>query len=219
VPPFEADFLPPIIRPWVLDIANRMQVPTEYVAIPAMTALGSVLGRKIALHPKQLDSWAVIANLWGMVIGPPGLLKSPPMEEVLKPVRKLEVEAGKAFAVAMEFYEAALEQWEDDKKAAKQSDITPAWENTDTAPDRDASEAAWKAFEWLDRLDLPRLARCLRRGTIPRSCGSRPRRARHLSSGAQDWNGDCGHSVGTPRWRRTLPNIGNWSRLWRSSGI
>ena len=32
----------------------------------------------------------------------------------------------------------------------KQSDITPAWENTDTAPDRDASEAA---FEWLDRLD------------------------------------------------------------------
>jgi putative DNA primase/helicase len=43
--------LPEAIAPWVCDISERMQCPPDYVGIAALTALGSVLGRKIAVAP------------------------------------------------------------------------------------------------------------------------------------------------------------------------
>ena len=99
-----------------------MQCPIEYVAIPAIIALGATLGRKIAVRPKQFDNWTCVTNFWGMVIGPPGVLKSPAMEEVLKPMRRLEAEARRNFAAEMELYKAALERWEDEKTEARKND-------------------------------------------------------------------------------------------------
>ena len=43
---FDRAFLPEIIAPWVMDISDRMQCPPDFVAIPAIVALGSVIGRK-----------------------------------------------------------------------------------------------------------------------------------------------------------------------------
>jgi hypothetical protein len=63
-----------------------------------MTALGSVLGRKVGIKPKQKDDWTVLANFWAVIIGRPGILKSPAMEEVVKLLKRLEVEAEKAYA-------------------------------------------------------------------------------------------------------------------------
>jgi putative DNA primase/helicase len=43
---FDLEFLPDALSPWVADIADRMQCAPEFVAIPAVIALGSVIGRK-----------------------------------------------------------------------------------------------------------------------------------------------------------------------------
>ena len=110
--PFSPDFLPPAIKDWVIDIADRKQCPIEYAAIPAIVALGVVIGGKIAVRPKQLDSWTENPNFWGMVIGRPGMLKSPASDDVLKPIHGLEREARTAFAEAMRGYEEQVEQWE-----------------------------------------------------------------------------------------------------------
>ena len=53
VPTFHLDFLPGSIAPWVGDIADRMQCPLEFVAVPAVVALGAALGRKIAIRPQR----------------------------------------------------------------------------------------------------------------------------------------------------------------------
>jgi hypothetical protein len=50
---FEPEFLPDSIAPWTVDIAERMQVPLDFVGIPALVALGSTLGRKIGICPQQ----------------------------------------------------------------------------------------------------------------------------------------------------------------------
>src|SRR4051812_46969100 len=42
---FEPGFLPETIAPWVMDIAERMQAPPDFVAASAIVALGSVIGR------------------------------------------------------------------------------------------------------------------------------------------------------------------------------
>ena len=43
---FDASFLPSNIRPWGSDVADRMQCPAEYVAIPAVVALGAIWGAR-----------------------------------------------------------------------------------------------------------------------------------------------------------------------------
>jgi hypothetical protein len=76
VPPFNLDCLPYTLRDWIEDIAERMQCSPDFAAVGAMIALGSVLGRKICIRPKRHDDWLEIANLWGCIIGRPGLLKA-----------------------------------------------------------------------------------------------------------------------------------------------
>ena len=50
---FDIALLPETIAPWVADIAERMQCPPDFVAIPAMVALGAVIGRKIGIRPQR----------------------------------------------------------------------------------------------------------------------------------------------------------------------
>jgi len=124
--PFSTDFLPPSIMDWVLDIAERKQCPQEFVAIPALVALGAVLGSKVEVRPKRRDDWANVPNLWGIVIGRPGMLKSPAIDDTLKPLCGLEREARIVFQEAMRIYEVELEQWEAAKRRDRKEDIDTA---------------------------------------------------------------------------------------------
>ena len=111
VPAFDALLLPESLRPWVVDIADRAQAPLDFPAAGAIVGLSSVLGRRLGIKPKRQDDWLVVPNLWGLIVGPPGFLKSPMLREVLKPLTRLETEAGdeyKAARVEFEFQEAAM---------------------------------------------------------------------------------------------------------------
>jgi Protein of unknown function (DUF3987) len=105
VEPFVPNLLPAALRPWVMDISERMQCPPDFTAAAAIVALGSVIGRRCAIRPKRHDDWTVVPNLWGAVIGRPGVLKSPAIEEALRPLHRLEAEAGEAHAAAMRAFE------------------------------------------------------------------------------------------------------------------
>jgi putative DNA primase/helicase len=105
---FEATFLPDAIAPWVMDIADRMQCPPDLVAIPAVTALGTLIGRRCGVRPERNTDWTEFANLWGCAISRPGLMKSPAMKSALGPLYKLEAEAFKTFQDERVQYEADL---------------------------------------------------------------------------------------------------------------
>ena len=90
VPRFDADLLPDALRPWLLDIANRMQCPLDYPAVGAMVALGAVVGQRLRIRPKRQDNWQEAPNLWGGIIGRPGAMKSPALGEALKPLKAIE---------------------------------------------------------------------------------------------------------------------------------
>jgi Protein of unknown function (DUF3987)/NrS-1 polymerase HBD domain len=101
VPSLPAEMMPQGLRVWSEDIAERTEVPLEYVAIPALVAASSVCGRQIGIAPKRRDDWVVIPNLWGIVIGRPGLLKTPSMVQAMKPLDMLA-------ATEHDRYEAAV---------------------------------------------------------------------------------------------------------------
>ncbi|MEI6641925.1 MAG: bifunctional DNA primase/polymerase, partial [Novosphingobium sp.] len=57
VPPFRPEMLPTDLRDWVVDIAERMNVPLDFVGIPAMVALGGVIGRRAGIKPQANTDW------------------------------------------------------------------------------------------------------------------------------------------------------------------
>lgn len=101
VEPFDYALLPVVLRAWVSDIAERISCPPDFPAVGAMVALSSVVGRKACISPKRFDDWKVIPNLWGAIVGRPGVLKSPALSEVLKPLSRLSMAAYSLYAEAM----------------------------------------------------------------------------------------------------------------------
>ena len=101
VPVMDPALLPGPLAAWLVDVAERMQAPLEFVSVDALVMLGSLLGRKLAIRPRAHDDWAVHANLWGVTIGPPSSKKSPAQAAVRKPLDAIEAEAGAQHADAM----------------------------------------------------------------------------------------------------------------------
>ena len=91
---FDDAWMPESFRPWLVDVAERMQCPPDFPAAAAMTALSSVIGRRVAIQAKEHDTgWIEHANLWGLVVGDPGSLKSPTLQAALRPLRRMEAES------------------------------------------------------------------------------------------------------------------------------
>jgi putative DNA primase/helicase len=121
VAPFQTEFLPATIGPWVEDIAERMQCPPDFVGVSATTALGAVLGRKIGIHPMQRNDWYEVPNLWSLIIGRPGILKSPAMQQALVMLHRLEVQAREKNAAGMKEYDTKYKLFKLEEKAAEEA--------------------------------------------------------------------------------------------------
>ncbi|AHE57325.1 YfjI family protein [Sphingomonas sanxanigenens] len=103
---FDIAMLPAPLAPWVEDIAERMQAPIEFVAIPAIVAAGSVIGRKVGIRPQEHTDWYEVPNLWGCIVGRPGVMKSPAVQQALRPLKRLESDARRAFDIRKVEYDA-----------------------------------------------------------------------------------------------------------------
>ena len=97
--------MPGTLRPWVQDICDRVQCPPDYVGAAAITALATALGRKIGIRPQAETDWTVVGNQWALIVGRPGVLKSPAMEAALGPLKRLA-------ALACEHHEGAIKDHE-----------------------------------------------------------------------------------------------------------
>ncbi len=90
VAPFDADLLPESLQAWVMDIAQRMNCPPDFVAVAAVVSLSSLIGARCTVRPKRKDDWRLVPNLWGAVIGRPGVKKSPALNEAMQPLHMAE---------------------------------------------------------------------------------------------------------------------------------
>lgn len=106
VPAFDLSLLPAPLAPWIGDIAQRMQAPVEYVAVAAIVAAGAVIGRKVGVRPQEHTDWYEVPNLWGCIVGRPGVMKSPALQQALKPLQRLQADARRDHELRVAQYQA-----------------------------------------------------------------------------------------------------------------
>jgi hypothetical protein len=117
--PLDPTMLPEPLRGWIVDVSERMQIPPDFAAAGAVVVAGSLIGRKVGIHPKRQDDWLVVPNLWGAVVGRPSLMKSPALAEIMKPLARLVAEAYKEYQEARLAYESDVMVAEATKAALK----------------------------------------------------------------------------------------------------
>jgi len=96
VEPLRESMIPEALLPMCEDVATRMSVPIDFVAVPLVVVLGTIIGTGCHIRPKRQDDWTVTPNLWGAIIGSPSALKTPALNEVMRrTVSRLETEESK----------------------------------------------------------------------------------------------------------------------------
>ena len=113
VPALDPSHLPEVLREAVLDMADRLQCPPDYLAVAMLSAAGAVVGNKVGIFPYANDeSWEVYPALWGGVVGDPGSKKTPSFLHAHKPLQHLESQAAQKYASDMQGYKQAVLQHE-----------------------------------------------------------------------------------------------------------
>ena len=112
VMPFDADLLPESLQAWVMDIAQRMNCPPDFVAVAAVVSLSSLIGARCTVRPKRKDDWQLVPNLWGAAIGRPGVKKSPALNEAMQPLHMAE-------ALDRERWQEDYKAWQIDAQVAE----------------------------------------------------------------------------------------------------
>jgi len=113
VPPLDLEFIPSSFRCLVEDISDRMQAPPDYAAAASVVALAGCVSRRAVIIPKCVDlSWRVVPNLWGAIVAPPGMMKSPILRAITSPLTLIEEKWREEFENALGAFEIEEEKAE-----------------------------------------------------------------------------------------------------------
>lgn len=117
-PPFPgADVFGEAWSRWIATAAEAKGAPPDYVAAALIAATGSLIGNARWVAP--WEGWAEPPVLWAMLIGTPSAGKSPALDAVVSPLRKVETRVQSAA-------EAEIAEWQ--KRAQLAKPIREAWE-------------------------------------------------------------------------------------------
>ncbi|WP_167759967.1 YfjI family protein [Paraburkholderia pallida] len=151
VEPFDMALLPGSLQPWAQDIANRVQCPPDFIGATIIGALGIVIGRRVGVRPKLRDDWTEYGNQWVKLVGRPGVLKSPAMNAVLAPVKRIDLEASQRFENELALHESEAKVRKMRQDAAEKKAMATLKKNPDAVVNLHEAEA----------LEPPKLTRYL----------------------------------------------------------
>jgi hypothetical protein len=111
----DPNYLPSSIRDGVVDTAERLSCPLDYVATSVLVGAGSVLGNNVGILPKEFDStWVVHSGFWGGIVGLPGSMKTPSLNASLKPIYHLEEQAANQYSLDLIQYKKDKTKFDND---------------------------------------------------------------------------------------------------------
>jgi hypothetical protein len=109
------DVLGPRWARWIRQAAESKASPPDYVAAALLSVAGALIGNTRWASP--WDGWAEPPVIWAMAIGTPSMNKSPGLDAVLTPLKRMEREARNRV-------ESVLSEWRDKAELAKLTEQT-----------------------------------------------------------------------------------------------
>lgn len=114
------------------DLAEGAGAPVDYTAMAFTVAGASLIGGKRYVSP--WGGWSEACILWGACVGDPSTNKSPALDSVVNPFRRIEADHTQAHAEALLQYEATVERakaesaaWVENVKTAQKDGLgTPS---------------------------------------------------------------------------------------------
>ncbi|WP_345117716.1 YfjI family protein, partial [Bartonella jaculi] len=131
VEPFHVAQMPLRLSRYIYDVADSQQSSLDFIAVPALCGLASLIGNGVRIAPKQHANWEIVPNLWGAIVGEPSTMKTDTMEAALTP---LDV-----------FQEEWHQEWLKKKKQQETKDILMELDK------REKKKQAYKAFKNKDK--------------------------------------------------------------------
>ena len=104
---FPLDVFPQTVQSIILDMTIYDNYKIEFIATSMLSAVSAALGGTYRIRIK--GDWQSNGALYIILVGRPGLGKTPPLEAAYRPVRKHDYALFKAYAAEMEAWKAAGE--------------------------------------------------------------------------------------------------------------
>lgn len=102
---FPLEVFPQKVQALVLNMHRRDNFKVEYTATAMLSAVSAALGDTYRIQVKS--EWETNAALYVILVGRPGLGKTPPLEAAYRPVRRHDYEQFRKFKIAWEAYKSA----------------------------------------------------------------------------------------------------------------
>ena len=87
---FPIEAMPKVLQPLIVQGAEAMQCPPDYIGVPLLTTCGAAIGRTHIIKVK--DGWYEITALWTAILGVTGTIKSPPHDLATKGNQEIQRE-------------------------------------------------------------------------------------------------------------------------------
>ena len=104
---FPLDVFPQTVQSIILDMAKYENYKIEFIATSMLSAVSAALGGTYRIRIK--GDWQSNGALYVILVGRPGLGKTPPLEAAYRPIRKHDYVLFKAYEAEMEAWKAAGE--------------------------------------------------------------------------------------------------------------
>ena len=104
---FPLDAFPQAVQSVILDMARYENYKTEFIATAMLSAVSAALGGTYRIRVK--GEWQSNGAMYIILVGRPGLGKTPPLEAAYRPIRKHDYALFKAYETELEVWKAAGE--------------------------------------------------------------------------------------------------------------
>lgn len=105
---FPIDAFPAKVQSVILNMVRHENFKVEYLATAMLSAAASALGNTYNIRVK--GQWTTNAVLYIIMVGRPGLGKTPPLEAVFRPLRKRDCRALEKFKAEMAAYQNTMKE-------------------------------------------------------------------------------------------------------------
>lgn len=117
-PVLKAEYLPKVVADFAVDAAERIGVPLEMIAIPALGVAAGAISDYFTLQVKEYDqTWVERSKIWIGMVADSGQKKTPALNTVLAPLKRIEADLHLENQEKRERYKEEMEEY---RKKVKQ---------------------------------------------------------------------------------------------------